>query len=290
MPNNQEWAILIWIGVGLAFLMVHPTFRPGALRILSAMTRRKVLLAFIVMLAWIALEVWLAQTSDLWNLSLASETVIWVFSSGFVLFLAYDSAQKRRFFRDGARGTVRTSAVLTCWISLFPLSFVAELFVEPIVLFLILLGMIATLRDEWKDAKKFVDRVLGVILAGLLVWSATETARHWRSVANAQTLRQLLLPTWLVLGVLPLVFGVALYAEYETLFLNLRLRAQESEALSRARRSLLLGLNVRTRLVHHFSSEWQGRLLESTTDQAARAVIAQYRGDLFSVSTAQADE
>ena len=85
VPNNRQWALLIWIAVGLVWALTKPDLRRSLGGLLRTLVSPRFLLIVVGYLAMIVLASWGAGLAGLWDSSLISESVTWLFISGWAL-------------------------------------------------------------------------------------------------------------------------------------------------------------------------------------------------------------
>jgi hypothetical protein len=125
--------------------------------------------------------------------------------------------------------------------------------------------------NEWWTSFAFVSIVIVVYVTVALVGS-------WRQEDPWHDLRELALPVWLPLCLLPCIYALSLYSGYQVAFLRIDLFAKgRPGARRRAKAALLVNLNVRTHLVAKFGGGWLTQIAEAQTLSEARAVVRRYR-------------
>jgi hypothetical protein len=85
------------------------------------------------------------------------------------------------------------------------------------------------------------------------------------------------MPIWLTVGILPVIFMVALLSHYELLFMRLGFATSDPQVLRRSRRAAVLGLRLHNTAVGQFGGAWLQKLVNAETSRAARQVVKDYR-------------
>jgi hypothetical protein len=228
---------------------------------------------------WVGVELWAAQRASLWTGSLVTDTAIWFLTAGIVLFFGVsDASRHRHHFRRKARETLSSTALIQGYVSLATLPFWSEFALQPLFFVAGGLAAISATRREDRVGKQFAVVALVVLGVAYLINATVAIASRWNVTDKFDLVRQLLLPVWLTVGLLPFVYALALYAAYGRAFLDLRLmQAFVEDPYPHSRVALLLGFNVHLDGLGYFASPWPQRLLTATSFEAARDVVRDFR-------------
>jgi hypothetical protein len=278
MPNNREWAILIWLGVFLIWAVSRKDIRQSLGQVLRAAATPKILLPLAVMLGYIVLEAWLGSNVSLWRGDLTKDTIVWVIVSALVLFVNFSKASTEpHFFRRRVAATVGVTEFLAFFTNLFVLSLIAELFLQPFLALLAMLAAYAGTDRRYRQVKRLTEGLLAVIGLLLLILSVRELVTSWSDVGRHRLLLQLALPIWLTIALLPFVYLLGLFANYELVFMRIDQLASDRKVRRRAKLALLTKFYFRARESGTFAGQWYLKLSTSTSFEAARAVIDDFR-------------
>ena len=99
----------------------------------------------------------------------------------------------------------------------------------------------------------------------------------WRAIDKIESLRELTLPIWLTLTILPFVYFVGLWAGYDLAFVRINFETRDHAARGRAKLALVSTLHLRVHAIGAFSGSWPRRLTAATDFSEARAVMKEYR-------------
>jgi hypothetical protein len=159
-----------------------------------------------------------------WDWSLFNDTVLWFLASALVLLInSADVAEDRRLLWRAARQALGITVVLEAFVNLFVLPLGVELVLFPVLLFLSMALAVAEGEDEYAPAARVFNAALaligGLIFAFVVVQLAGLSGPDWSHVGRA-----LVLPVWLTLGALPLIYLVGLVAVWERAVVTRRLR------------------------------------------------------------------
>jgi hypothetical protein len=221
MPNDRQLAVLIWLGVATALVMLNHDLRKSLVSVLRAVLARKVATGFVMMTLWVAGEFLLARRLSWWDTDMTTSTIFWFVGSGFVLFInTPEAAEEEHFFRQNFFTAIKLSVFLDVFMNLFVLNLPAELMLQAASFFLFGMSVVTSHMDEFKQMKKLVDALIGIVLVGLVIYEVATIASAWSTVSHSGLVWQFFLPVWLTLGLLPYIYLAGVYSEYELAFLR----------------------------------------------------------------------
>ena len=275
--NNREWATLFWLGIVLLLVLWSKDTRPLLGDVVRIAAAWKIWLSFLALVAWMAIVVMVAYRIRLWTTDLIKDTVIWV-GTGVALYFSVTQVQREpHFFRRTALTAVKAGAFIEFYVNLYVFPFLGELVLLPMITMLVMLSLVAGRDDKTRDVKRFIDALTALFGLALLAFVTLSLIVNWRQLDWPGTVRRLALPTWLTLGMLPYLYALSLFSNYEQAFLQLRWASHDPMAIRRAKLALLTELNVHTRLVGNFVIPWPARLTGASSFHEARRIVREYR-------------
>ena len=90
MPNNRQWAVLLWLGVLLGLALARPDLRSSVRGLVRTALDPVLLLPLAMMAAWVAGLGYAAAIVGLWESDLATDTAFWFVFAGLILFGSFD--------------------------------------------------------------------------------------------------------------------------------------------------------------------------------------------------------
>jgi hypothetical membrane protein len=255
--------------------------------LLRQLLRLKLGLALTGMAAYVALEVWIGSLLSLWAPNLITDTVFWFTITGLAMFINLSAVtRKAHYFRNTLTATIGISAIAASFVDLFPLDFVGELVLIPCLLAASLTALVAQHHPESKSIFRFLRWLVAIAGLVLLVRVIVLLMLDWHGLDKPEVLRAVALPIWLVVGLLPYIYLLALLAEYGSAFLAVRFSTDSMQPLSLERKRVMVwGLGASLRRVAAFTAPWPARFASASSDLEARAIVAQYRRSLPSSPT-----
>jgi hypothetical protein len=282
VPNNREWAIFFWLVVFLTWALIKiPGSRRSIVQLASTFFRPPLSPAWSVMAVWVAGEVLLAVRVSAWDLQLTADTILWFITSALVMFMKLPEVGRRdHYFLRKAVEAFTITAVVQAYVSLVTLNLIGEFILQPILGFVALLYAFAQVKSDYRMVRILLERVLVLVSVALVVYVTSSLVHTWSDVDKPELLRQIGLPMWLTIGLLPCGYVLALYIAYNSAFFRIGFASGRRRPSWRQRAALLLTLHLRLRAVSEFASvPWPERFASASTFAEQRRVARGFLSD-----------
>jgi hypothetical protein len=288
--NNRELAALLLIAALLAGASLIRPVRSSLGKVAKAFFAPKLLLSLLAMLAYVGLLIGLGLKTGVWNWDLASETATWFVGSAFVLFLNQaDASRQSGFFWRVVLQMLGITLLIDFFMNdLFVLRLPAELVLQVIVTFLVLLSLVAAQDAAHRPVKRIADLLVSLIVLGLAGFILIQVVRQWNQVTTRSNLLELLLPVWLTLALLPFIYLSSILVAYESAFNRIEGALVDSSHGSwKAKLALVSVLRERRVDASRFAGGWAKEAAAAPSFRAARRVAREFKA---SVRKREADE
>lgn len=275
VPNNRQWALLIWIGIGLILALTQPEIRRSFGAVVRSLVSPKIALTIVGYVGVVALAIWGAERVGIWNFTLVSDTVAWLSISGWALWASFAKVDAEPdFFITHLRQIIGWSLFVGFVVDVGVLPFLAELALVPALALLGALQAVASRDSKYVSAEKVVNGCMAASVLFLIGFGAFTLIADWSSLDWAALGRQAALPVWLTLAVLPYVYLLGVYSTYETFFR--RMDWQSSQGWWRrtvAKLALITTFGFRGHDLGQLGPQASFGLARSTTWREAREAI-----------------
>ena len=274
--DNREIAFLIWVGALLVFTLSKKETRQAFSLLLRSLKDKKLLVSWVVLFAWIGLETWVGTRVSIWNPSLSKGTVIWSFSAVALLIKAVTDHHSG-FFTRTLRATVGMTVFVEFFVGLHSMSLPLELLLVPATS----VPTIVVVGRKPEALVPLAEGLLVLLAVALLLFAGWQTYDRWDDLNGHDLLLTFLLPIWLTVGLIPVLYAFGTYAVYESTFVRLKLWTGDRKSLWRARLALLSVLHFRTWVIHESQGNWYMRLGAGAGDsfKVARGVANEVLAD-----------
>lgn len=266
--NNRELATvilggLVVLAVGL-YAMRSPGVRASLAGVLRTFLGPKVLGPILAFGAWVFGLIFLSKSVGLWDEGLIFPAVLWTASAGLgLIFKLVSRKAGEPFFRPLIRRTFSLTLFVEVIVGLVALSLGLELALLVFASFLGMLSAVAGADEKLASVKNFIDGLLGFLGLAIIALTAINLIGNWGDLDKAHLLRQLALPLWLTLGVIPYLYLLALWFGYEQAFIRINVSSEDRRARFRAKLALIAALHGRAAKANAFFGGWGRRITEA---------------------------
>ncbi len=224
MLNDRQFALLLWAGLVLVALLVWPTGRRSLADVARLFLSRKIWPVFALLALWSLGLVLIGERIGIWTDALTADTWFWFFTTAVVVLFNFSKASKEPdFFKRTAKETFGFTLIFGFLSDLYVLSVPVEFVGQGIVAVLAGVSAVAAHQRDSAEARKLADGCLSVVGLTILALALLSLVTNWSNEDAPDLTRQLLMPAWMTLVVLPYIYAVALYAVYEMAFIVDRL-------------------------------------------------------------------
>lgn len=253
--NSREWAIVTLLALVGVFALLYPATRADLPRLAKGLATRGVIIPIFTLACWVALLVAGAARVGLWNAGLAKDTVVWFIVSAFAtIFAALKAAKTDHYFWRAATQAVSAAVFLQYAMNLYTFNYFVEVLLQ--VSFVCLGGMLTLTQHDvrHRPARPAVLTLAVLVFVPFVAFTARGLVRTWRYMDGQQLALGLGLSIWLPIGVLPFIWGLALFMTYEVLLQRMSRPVFGLKAPIRTRLGALMALGTDLRAVNDLSA------------------------------------
>lgn len=283
MLNDRELASLILLGVFTTIFMAVPRMRrsltPAVAGVIRAFVAWRVLVVFVGFLVWVSGWIALAAWIGLWAFDLLKDSIIIVLTLGLpLLFRTMTAKSGNEIFKQIRVEALSISAVLLFYLNLEPLPLWAELLLQPLVVFVQLLNLVAGMKSEHRVVQRLTSGILILVGFAMLLWSTVHLVADVGSHDLLLLAKTLGLSVWLPLLMFPYFYGTAFYASSESILQRMQWIGGEAQ-LRRVRFAVFLGLLFSVKLASRFKGRYDNVARSATFREACRG-MDDFRADV----------
>lgn len=194
----------------------------------------------------------------IWNLGLLKDTIIWLIASATVLFFNINKATDFTYFKPIVLGNLKVIVILEFITNFYTFNFITEMIVIPIMTFIGVLQIYAEHSAKTNPEHLKVASYLRTFFsfAGILIfiYISYETYRYYGDLLTIQNIKSLLLPFILTIFLIPFLYLLALYINYEILFIKIPYLIKEESKQKKLKRNIILYANINLNKLHKIST------------------------------------
>jgi len=243
--NNREIATAIWLTIILLWALSNSSVRRAILEVLKAFFNKKIIIPLIAMLFYIVFMVLAFKKIGFWDVSATKDTILWTLGSAFATYFSINKVeQDSSYFKNVILDNIKFVLIMEFVVNLYSFSLPAELIVMPVVTFIAMLNVFAESKQEYKKVSKLLNFILGVFGLYLLAFTFREIVLDFQNFATIKNLRDFFLPPLFSIILLPFVYVMALFMQYEMFFVRIDIANKNSDVTKYAKRKVLVACHV----------------------------------------------
>lgn len=291
LTNRELAAVVVLAAVFVPLLLrrdVREAFKPLVRQLASPALSIPLLLLF----AYVSGLTWVGARVGLWNPGLLKETVLWLFTVGFVAFLNLNKViGERRYLWRVLLQTVEIVAVLEFVGGLFAFRLWVEILLQAVLLFLVLVAAAASLNKEHRGFATVANTVIGLAGLSFVAYSIHQLVTRWGELDRSSLVLEGVLPVWMTVGFLPFIYLFGTYAAYERPIRQIA-SVEGASRLARLRAAVGLALTFRGRRdrFRGFGPFEVKRMVEADSVAGARGVAQDFLARVRARELAEAEE
>ena len=230
--NSREIAIGIWLLLALATMLLIKSLRKIWIdvlkKILPILFCKKIVVFYVVFIAFLVLVIQVLKWTTFWDSSMLKDTIFWVVFVELPLFAkTIEKAKDTRFFSNLVADNLKFIVLFEFFVGFWTFDLWIELVAIPLTVFASFLCALASREKKHKPAKTFFNTLLAIWGIIIFIHAVSSTVQDPKAFFNLDTLKSLLLPVFLLVLNLPVVYGLALYSGYEQLFIKIKNGAKD---------------------------------------------------------------
>ncbi len=239
--NTREIAIIIWVIVFLIIIFIIKNTRKAMFNLFKSFFCTKLIFPFIGMTLYISLISYLLSQIGLLNLSLIKDVIIWFIIGAIPLFYKTSEINKKykNFFRNSIFEFISITTIISFIYNFYTFNIIIELILVPIVLILTLLIVVSKTNEEYKNVGKMFNIFLTLIFLGLFIIFIHYLLINLNGFININTVIIYILPAILTISLFPYIYVFALYMEYDTFYLRLKVVVDDSNVYNQVFKKVL---------------------------------------------------
>jgi hypothetical protein len=262
--KDREVANLAWLALLVLGLVVlswtNRDVGRALLSVLRSLVQRPFLIFGTLVLAWVSASVAILDYLDLWRWDNLKTTIVWAVTFTPVAIFQYRRAERGgAFFRQAILETIAATVVVQFLVDEYSFPLWLEFPLVPFLTFLAVLHAVAQTKSEYRPAERLIAAAMAIAVIAYVGNAIVQLVSDLKGFARYETLREFLTPVLLSIAFLPVVYGLAVYAAYETAYGMLRVWVKDDElrayARRRARRGFGLNLHRLKRWSHDIAAD-----------------------------------
>lgn len=242
--SNREIALLIWAGIFIIVLVSIKGTRDSIKGIIKAFIQKQILIVFFALATYSVIIIYIFYKLNIWDSSLNKDSIFWFIGSALILFFNINEAKNINYFKSIIKDSIKLTIVIEFIVNFYVFNLWAELAILPFLVFIAMMQAYAETDKKYKSVESILKSVLSYFGIALLVFILYKTVTEFGSLFSINNLKSILLPPIFTILLLPFIYIVALYSNYETLFIRIDFMSNDIALKKALKRNIFLIANL----------------------------------------------
>ncbi|HQO56724.1 MAG TPA: hypothetical protein PK321_10395 [Clostridia bacterium] len=230
--STREIVSFIYISIFIFFALLHKKIRISLIEVIKAACTPKLAIPFVLMLLYACIIIGVLCKSSLWDWIFIKDIIIWVLFAGVpVCFNAVRTKIEEHYFRHMLTDNLKFTALVEFFTGTFTFCFLAELIIQPVIAFFILLQIVSNTKKDYNTINRLLNWIIAILGFVILGFTIKTAINEYKKVNSMQTIISFCLPLFLSLLYLPFAHCFAVYAKYEILFIRMGFKEPHNKKL-----------------------------------------------------------
>ncbi len=219
--STREIAVIVWSLIIIVFVVAKVDFQdPRKLftDLLQFFFKWQILFPVGLLIAYVVGEIYLLRTINMWDANSTKDTVFWFLGVAFVMLFNATKAGEKDFFRSKLKSALQAITILEFIIGNYTFNLLIELILVPIATLITLLHTVTNTDTKYEKIGKVFHWMLVIMGFVVIGFSFAAFIQSFTVGEAHEMLKNLLLPVFLTIGLLPFIYMLGLLFVYENVF------------------------------------------------------------------------
>lgn len=223
--TTREIALIFWLGLLFLWFFQKKEIRKSFWNVIKSFFKKQLIIINSLFLLYITGVLFVLKAMNLWTDMQMKDTVFWFFSIAIGMFMKVTEIHRNDYFRNVVLKSLKWIIILEFIINFYTFSLITELILMPIVLLTVTTQAFADIYSRKDKMYVHVNKLLGNFLSiiGIIffLFSLYKTIYDFDKLVTLNNLRSFLLPIILTISISPIIYLIAVYMNYESLFVHI---------------------------------------------------------------------
>lgn len=237
--STRELVSIFYLFALCIFGITKKAIRSSFFNLMKAFFCWKIMIPIILLFLYGFFPILFIKQLHFWKWIYIKDVCMWVVFAGIPYCLNISAVKEKSHFKSIILNNIKLAIVVEFIISSFTFNILVEFMLQPILLFLFLLQSIAESKEEYKSIEKILNVIL-VFMGCFIFLASIKIAIH--SITNDNKfdlLISFLIPIVYSILFLPCAYFLALYSEYELLYVRMKVVYKNKNLINETNNELL---------------------------------------------------
>lgn len=225
--STREIAFISWTLLIIIPFLFFSNIRKSSSNVVSSFFAKKLFVIFLSMTIYATGIILFLKYINLWNVYLLKDSLIWYFTFAFVTLFKVVNSKTPKVFIKLLNESFKLILFLEFVSNFYTFSLWIEMLTVPLMLLISMLKIVSEKEENNRIVTNLLSTILTICGFSYFGFAIYKTLYNYTDIININNLKTLVLPCLLTFFSLPYFYLVALYSNYEQLFLRIRIMSND---------------------------------------------------------------
>jgi hypothetical protein len=213
-------------------MLIYKPVRKPFLQVIKTLFCKKFVQFYLIFACYFSIVIYILNRIGFWETSLLKDTIFWVVFAELPLFAkAIEKAKDKHFFINTIKGNLTFVVIVEFLINFWTFDLWLEIIIVPVSVFFGMFYAVSKMKKEYQQVTKFLEK-LQIIAGFYVLYNLTSNLFTQADMLfKIEIFKNLLLPFVLLVCTIPIVYGLAMYGQYEQIFFRLKGSPEEKKKM-----------------------------------------------------------
>ncbi|MCX6327528.1 MAG: hypothetical protein NT144_12900 [Bacteroidia bacterium] len=242
--STRELSLIFWTVIILIAIMFNKNMRSALGGFVKQLFDYKIGAILIILTFYILGFIFALSFLTIWDLSFLKDTIFWFLTVAMVLFFTLNDATDPNYIRNILKQSFKGTMVLEFVVNFYTFNLLVELILMPIIIIVVMTQAYSQTDEKYNVVNKFLQRLLAVIGWAFLIIVTFKTFTNYPDFFTKRNLLSFLLPPIMTILLIPFLYLVAIYINYETHFVRIDFMLNDLKKRKLLKRKILCFVNI----------------------------------------------
>lgn len=246
--------------------MFMKSIRTSILGIIKTLFQTSFFKIYAILGTYLFLQFYSLYKINFWNLNFLKDSILWLFTVGFVLIFKSVEAKNTNFFKKNLQDSLKWTILFEFIINFYSFSLIVEFLLLPILVFITATQAFSELDKKNIQVTKLLTNILSIIGFVFLGISIYKTVIGFESFFSFATLKIFIFPLILTILFFPFIYFLSLYSIYESYFIRLDFMTVKKEEVKTVKKLIKRIANINIDKLNRIITNFDKRVFYDNTD------------------------
>lgn len=257
--SNREISVSFWLIIVIAFFAFKTS--KELLNLLKTICHYKIILPLFTFFIYCLFIIYILKEIHFWKYGYLKDTIIWLFSSGIIVFFNINNINKTDYFINILKENLKVIIFLEFLLNFYTFNLLIELIFVPIITLIVIVYEYSkyTMKKNPEHIKvnKILSYILSIIVLYFILNSISRISNEHDKLFTLDNVSILYLPIILTMLSFPFYYFLAILIIYEEFFIRINFMFKNEKIKKEVKKQIILKANFKLNTLTKIRNKFQ---------------------------------